>query len=263
MWRREKTERVQPAATEVDEKDVRRSVDVELMELGKLSIGLSTAIEHITTLYREQLKKQDEYSALSLWWTRLTFFGLLLSTAATFGLFLAAHNANLMNAESGRAWLGTRGAVLINSMSVGSPITARIDYVNSGHEPAKEMQTPGNIAVYTQAEWDNGFASQQIDQLKTECLSLGRSRIIGVSFPTAAENSYSYDIDSARVVQDGGQPLSITNDILSGNHIITVEGCFVYETDGKVRHTSFCYARPNIKNQPGQMTYCHGGNDAD
>jgi hypothetical protein len=154
-----------------------------------------------------------------------------------------------------RAWVGSIDAN-IASGSIGTSIKGTVLYVNSGREPAR-FQADVSEFVYRRNDWADGRVAT-IDFFKDECLS--KESIVGQRFawPTTGFTSYSAHAPNVSIPQIGIATWS--DDIINGEAIMTLQGCFIYEAFGNVHHTAFCYFYDSKISDMQHLNICPIGN---
>jgi len=213
--------------------------------------------------YKTQGRSQDAHNSKALRWNIATFWAVFVYTLITVGIFIVSHDANVMNLESGRAWLGTKSASIKQPIIRGQGLKVFIQYINTGKEPAKETDGVGLVQFFSQKDWSNGVAFEKLHMLEKQCLKKRESTVRGISFPTSGDNAYGINIDSNDEDIPEKSRLVATDEVISGKAVVAVSGCFVYETAGYIRHTAFCYNYQANRVSASAWVYCPAGNDAD
>jgi hypothetical protein len=188
-----------------------------------------------------------------------TFDPIKVSADATVTL-ADASNKTVVAAQ--RAWLGAIDAAIVRSDN-STVIKGTVTYVNSGHEPAR-YQVIGagpEERVYNRLDWNAGVFSNALLAKQEECKNT--NTIVGFqsAWPTTGQSNYSLHFPSATIPQIGAAAWS--DGINSGEDIVTVQGCFVYETVAKVRHTAFCLFYDARMTDVSHLSFCTVGNYAD
>ena len=168
-----------------------------------------------------------------------------------------------MNAESGRAWLGTRFATIAQPLTKGQGLQALIQYTSTGKESAKETERLGVVLFFTQRGWVNGVAVEKLVSLQRQYLSRQDSTVHGISFPTSGDNAYGINVDSNSEDIPEKSRLVVADDVISGSALAVISGCLAYESEGAIRHTAFCYSYQASRAPKGAFVYCTVDNDAD
>lgn len=150
-----------------------------------------------------------------------------------------------------RAWLTPLQANLVQTPSIppvrkGEPIEFNVAFTNNGREPARGVKLrilnatidgydPKNTDVATLAVPEN-----------TACSNLEPEIGHAVIGPTGEQTARA--ISYASIF---GEPYFVANNALvNGSKFYVANGCAAYLTQGKVRHTSFCYI---LKSQIAQI----------
>ncbi len=217
-------------------------------------------------------RAQDRYNAK---WQRRTGYAAIISaiftTVAIILSAVSAHYARLserdardsanearqsneMNASSGRAWVGPTDASLDRIPDVTQPLTITDSYQNSGREPATGFARRIYIDVANRSEIDTFIPESIVLARYQACFALTPSDTGQVTFPTSG-SSYT----SIRKLEQS--PIRVG--IEAGNRVLTVSGCFAYNTAKAPHHTAFCfYYEPGVTGIQ-HLTFCEVGNYAD
>jgi hypothetical protein len=160
---------------------------------------------------------------------------------------------NLIAAE--RAWVGPRNAKIEGAIEVGKPVEVTIEYANTGHEPAQNFFSAVDTFAVTDAEDKNGASLRKMSEYFEKCKN-SRNMIVGqVVFPTSGFSTYNLSIKS--------DPSFITQELLDGEKILVVQGCFLYESFNAFRHTYFCYFYNSKRSKTSNLSICAIGDSAD
>lgn len=159
---------------------------------------------------------------------------------------------------SSRAWVGP-SITTFETLQLGQPLKAIIQFTNTGHEPAMLMDISVH-RLWSKDEWINGTAVEHLAKMKSACMAAPPTFATRAVFPNAGISSYSlvYSTD-----KDGlSNKYLVERELLDGRKMLTINGCFVYLTAGKIAHTSFCYAYEADKLHSPVMNICTVGWDA-
>jgi len=156
-----------------------------------------------------------------------------------------------------RAWVGTTDAN-ISGGTISAPVKGTVFYVNSGREPAR-FHPDASEYVYSRGSWDSGSAESAIVANKEQCFSI--KQVDGQQFvwPSTGLSSYIAHVPSKRIPQPG--VVAWSDDIVKGNDIFVIDGCFVYEAFGEIHHTAFCYFYDSKMTDMQHLNICTFGND--
>lgn len=137
---------------------------------------------------------------------------------------------------SQRAWVGPSNAKIDGEIAIGKALKIVVDYLNTGREPALNFIYTIDALTSTLDDEKNGITMAKINAAFTACRE---SQVI---------NGGSVVFPSTGGINPSGQAVTITTndsfvdqDIVDGNNIAVVDGCFVYKSIGIVRHSYFCY----------------------
>jgi hypothetical protein len=168
----------------------------------------------------------------------------------------AAHD-NMIASQ--RAWLGPLTAT-INSVQKDKGFDGIIQYQNTGKEPAVDVFPSAIGKTYSLDEWNNGTAVQDIDSAANSCLAFTElPHGLGVAYPTVGFSTYQFHFDTSK----GQTPISATDDMIAGQAVFKIQGCFIYRTVGGVHHSAFCYFyQANFTTLPN-LNICTVGSTAD
>jgi hypothetical protein len=170
-----------------------------------------------------------------------------------------AETANTTMIATQRAWLGAIDAAIIKAAN-SSVIKGAITYVNSGHEPARFQSKGLDERVYIRQDWDAGFVNNVIAARQEDCMKTDRIDGFQSAWPTTGLSTYTIHFPEAKMPQIGTAAWS--DRINNGDDIVTVQGCFVYETFSKIRHTSFCFYYDARATDASHLNFCGVGNYA-
>jgi hypothetical protein len=156
---------------------------------------------------------------------------------------------------SQRAWLGPNSAKLNEAPVVGKKVDVVITYHNTGREPARNVAWITNTFAATPEEDTNGITSLKMIDFLMNCHRLQERESGQVVYPSTGFGS---SMLSMILPED-----MIDEDIITGKKFILIQGCFVYRTFDKVRHTAFCFFYKWGQTKPESLNTCLGGNYAD
>lgn len=234
--------------------------------VGVMAIVISSYDSHLQTkvMQAQQTAMQgqlDEMKGTSAQTDQMIETNRKLAEAASRQAEAAVETVKTAQANmiaSQRAWVGPRNGRSDVAPELGKDFSAFVDYQNSGREP-------GNETIYAV----DLFSAPLVDDVS------GRIRSRVVNF--IAECKIKWVPTSAQVVYPttggfgaGGYALSakldgekIDQNIVDGNGLIVMSGCFVYKTAGAIHRSSFCYFFNAKISKPANWNICDFGNDAD
>lgn len=199
---------------------------------------------------------------------RITAIGAIVGAISSLGIIgsliitkIAADDAHMALVAANRAWISPVSATLdaIPSVPPTEAITVPVPFRNTGHEPATNASiVNGSDSIAIDATYDQIHAKERA--FEDYCFSISdpkddTSAVSIVIFPGgSANNDYSGSI--------AVRPGVIDWDVVYGKKYVFLHACVVYQTFGKVRHTSVCYYAQAGKTV-GSLPFCDKGNRAD
>ena len=159
--------------------------------------------------------------------------------------------------SSQRAWLSPTGARVIGQLAKGQQLEIEISYRNFGREPAIISAEYDPVAETKYANATTGRAQDIPAFTNATCYSarpVGRGLVV---YPGSAK-----DYTNILILPDD----SWDANILSGELILYVTGCFTYESISSIHHSAYCfYLKPEPHRAPETWNFydCGSGNFAD
>jgi hypothetical protein len=154
-----------------------------------------------------------------------------------------------------RAWVGPNSGALDAVPVAGNPVTFNIAYQNTGRQPARSFQSNADAFVVTLDEDLNGVTAAKLAKNMTDCLN--KKPVVGaqVVYPSTgfASNQLSVTLDKGL----------IDDKVVSGDKILAVSGCFVYETFDSPHHSTFCFFYRSGMTKAQNLSFCPTGAYAD
>jgi hypothetical protein len=193
----------------------------------------------------------------------------LLAIAA----FVALEDGRRAIDQNQRAWFGHIDASMasidestatpLKEVTANTPFIVRTWYRNSGHEPATNIHFLDVLAeIYTTAQWDNGFAEEDIIKRQARCRSI-KGNPGSIEFPTEQANM-SVDIYFTDKPKDKDQLKgNITEAVINGDSKVVFMYCIMHESGGVPHHTAFGYYFQRHHVHPNHLGISLLGNDAD
>lgn len=157
---------------------------------------------------------------------------------------------------SQRAWVGPVNAKVDGAVEADKPVNVVISVRNTGREPAKNFFWGTNGMITTPDEDTSGALGEKIMIYLQRCLATPSKERTQVIYPSTGFGS-GFDFTITFPKQD------IDADVTSGNKMLIVQGCLVYDTFGKTKHSAFCYFFKSGTTKPDHLNICTGGTDAD
>jgi hypothetical protein len=165
----------------------------------------------------------------------------------------SAQTAQASMVASQRAWVGPRNAKSDIAPEIGKDLKIVVEYQNTGREPA--LETIFDAEAF--AAPDSAESGVRINDFIAQCKIKWKPTQKGVVFP-AGPTSSSYELTAPMDAN------SIDQDVIDGNKVIFIDGCFNYKSAGGIHRTSFCYYFSSAKKtKPANWNICGVGNDAD
>jgi hypothetical protein len=159
--------------------------------------------------------------------------------------------------EEKRAWVGPIGAGLPNGLpQEGNPATIVVQYRNTGREPAFDVVANSSVWIITLAAYQEGAGRAQIEQSVEQCRQTQPAVGAQVVFPSTGFSCYT----GSSLIEGH----FIDWDVLYGTRLISIMGCYVYNTLGITHRTSYCFWFQNGTLATAQSWgFCSTGNYAD
>jgi hypothetical protein len=164
-------------------------------------------------------------------------------------------------AAAQRAWVGPTTATA-NTVEKGKSVVGIIPYQNTGREPAASFYGALSSKLYSLDDWNNGIAAKDITDFSSDCFKVTNlPNGLQVIYPTTGgitSNGYQIQFDTERA-----EPKIVVNDdIINGQTIFTIKGCFTYKTIQDFHHSAFCYFYLAKFSTLPNLSICNVGNDA-
>ena len=170
-----------------------------------------------------------------------------------------SENSDKSLIQAQRAWAGPRNASFAAEPTVGKPVEIAIDYQNSGHEPAVGFVYFTEPFLISQAEGNNGVAIAKIQNYMQSCQATKEWQGGSVIYPTVSSGfgggGYSLTLKSKDDLID--------DDVVKGDNVVIVQGCFLYRTFATARHSYFCYFYKQGMTKIQSLNICPSGHYAD
>jgi hypothetical protein len=165
----------------------------------------------------------------------------------------AASHESLVAAQ--RAWVGPTGGQIEGAVADKADVKIVVNYQNSGREPGIGFNytiEPKIIGA------DDPSAGQWIEKNSSDCKNRAPtpgSQVVNPSNGGITGGGYQMRGTLGKSLID--------KDVISGNKVIYVVGCFAYQTFAVSHHSSFCFFyKAGVSSLPN-MNFCAFGNDAD
>jgi len=199
---------------------------------------------------------------------RITAIGAIVGAISSLGIIgsliitkIAADDAHMALVAANRAWISPVSATLaaIPSAPPTEAITVPVPFRNTGHEPATDASiVSSSDSISINATYGQIHGKERA--FEEYCFSISgtkddASAVSMVIFPGGSvTNDYSGSIAI--------KPDMIDWDVVYGKKYLFLNACVVYQTFGKVRHTSICYYA-QAGTTVGILPFCDQGNRAD
>jgi hypothetical protein len=199
---------------------------------------------------------------------RITAIGAILGAISSLGIIgslvitkIAADDAHMALVAANRAWISPVGATLdaVPSAPPTEAVNVPVAFRNTGHEPATDASiVSGSDSIAIDATYDQIHGKERA--FGDYCFSISgpnddASAVSVVIFPGGSANNDYTGLITIR-------PDVIDWDVVYGKKYLYLHACVVYQTFGKVRHTSICYYAQAGKTV-GSLPFCDKGNRAD
>lgn len=158
-------------------------------------------------------------------------------------------------ASGQRAWIAPTSAGS-DQPKLGTELKLSIVFINTGREPAMKVAYASEAFVSTESPDNPEKLKKAIDDYVAIC-KVGKDEMlrVGVVYPTSGHSAYSvHPAFPGRLVDDGA---------IDGTKLLAVAGCFSYEAQGSVHHSTFCFDWSAKAGNPNTWFFCGTGNDAD
>lgn len=185
--------------------------------------------------YVSSERGKNRFNVIALFLSALALAGAGWSAVESSLQVAASQEANRMNAESGRAWLGPVDASFDKTPVIGSPLKITVNYQNSGHEPATGIVTDIESFVYKVIPAIDAVFADTINSYDASCKTVQPSPEGRVAMPTG-QASLLYKVTKTL------DSSLIDNTIKSGTKSFTIYGCISYTASNKTRHSYYCFS---------------------
>lgn len=133
---------------------------------------------------------------------------------------------------SERAWISVVGGGFTTAPAAKDPIHFAISYMNSGKEPATDLNFSDSWDA-VDAPPNDDFTSMKLPE-NVNCAKIEpKSGLVASPLPN---NVYNRGFDTGR----GDHPLFLGDDELGGKKYVIIQGCIAYRTFNKVHKAGYC-----------------------
>ena len=213
---------------------------------------------------------ERRYWTYSLWLTAVVAVGAGLSAGFAYDAarqagkqVKASREANRMNAESGRAWVGPNNVSIRSPMVDGQGLKATINYQNFGREPGTGLSIRGKNRVFDASEWNDRKHQDFVTDLSNICLSDNEiKRTTRVVYPSINSQSYEVIYDSTQESLFPEDRVAVSPGVLNGSETFVLLLCFTYKSNVLIRHSSACFFFNKTVSDAANLNICAFGNDA-
>jgi hypothetical protein len=157
---------------------------------------------------------------------------------------------------SQRAWVGPRNAKIAAVPVADKDLPIVLEYGNTGREPAVETVYDVDAFTATEDEDNGGKTAQRINAFIKTCIAMWKPDEASVVYPSAG-------LSANYVLTKTLDKSFIDDDVVSGNKIIILSGCFVCKTSQSIHRSWFCYFYKANKTEIANWNICKTGNNAD
>jgi hypothetical protein len=196
---------------------------------------------------------------IGLFWNRFPDANQILATATVILVvigYFALKDTEATLEFSERAWVGPIDAKLDAAPQEGKEVKATVSVRNTGREPALDFVWNLKALIATATELESGVIDKMASAYVATCFKAPSRRRQQVVYPSTGFGT-GFDFSST-IDKD-----LIDNHVIDGDNLIMVQGCLVYRTFDKVRHSAFCYFFKAKTSDPAHLNICAGGSDAD
>jgi hypothetical protein len=152
-----------------------------------------------------------------------------------------------------RAWVTPAAAFLVDVPAAGKGVRYRVQYGNSGKEPATGFVAQEDAGIIdAPTPQDTLYTILPKNKFQDVCARTHAAREGGVVYP--AREDYTYTASADR--------LTFTPEIQNGSKLIFAHGCFAYETFQRERKSEYCFIFLNAARGDTQGVHCQFGNTA-
>jgi hypothetical protein len=151
-----------------------------------------------------------------------------------------------------RAWIGPQNAAFSAEPKIGDQIDVTIQYLNTGREPGTSFSY--DIDPFAVQEQSPEFG-QRVNPFMIGCFQKTEAPPGQVVYASTGFSNYNLNAKLAKELVD--------NDVISGQKVIVIQGCFVYITEQAVRHSFFCYFYKQGFTKLQNLNICPTGHNAD
>jgi len=234
-----------------------------------------TKSEQVFDIQKDVWKNQiDVFSAISKrsgYITTAIITGVIISGGTSYVIYIQSQQTTQLISiynrladtaeDAQRAWVGPSNATAPLPV-VDQGIKVSIFYTNTGREAAK-ISEGAEFNVFSKQEWINGAAVARIEKLKDICMSENNMNQNRIAYPTTGFGGYQMTIDTANDLIQPNNRFITDKGLLDAEKIITFNGCFVYFTGKKIRHSSFCFFYHAKQTVMPNLNICTVGNASD
>jgi hypothetical protein len=152
-----------------------------------------------------------------------------------------------------RAWVGPNGATIEGTPAIGNSVDFVITYQNSGRQPATGFVPAGD--VFTLTTDDAGRSVSKISENVEKCRAQPPIAGAEVVYPSTgfSGNQYRTTVDKSL----------IDDEVVKGDKLIVMTGCFAYITFDTAHHSAYCFYFRNGTTKPPNLSFCVNGSYAD
>lgn len=156
---------------------------------------------------------------------------------------------------SERAWVGPRNAKINNAPVLDQDLKIIVEYGNTGREPA--VETVYDTDIFTAGDSDAQEALNRINGFIADCKIMWKPDRASVVYPSVGLSAANYTLTATM------EKSKIDADVISGEKIIFLSGCFSYKTTESIHRSWFCYFFKAGKTDLNNWNICATGNGAD
>jgi hypothetical protein len=153
-----------------------------------------------------------------------------------------------------RAWVGPYAAKIETPLplSLQEDWVVSFQYQNTGREPARYFTPSFGAFIASAAQFASGDYMKTVQKSVTDCKNTWLQEPSEVVYPITS------GLGGAGYMRRLTLSKMKLFDVMEGNRVLVIPGCFVYETLGQTRHSTFCYFFKGGFSKPDNLNICPG-----
>jgi hypothetical protein len=205
-------------------------------------------------------KSERRYERALVNWTKVLGLSTACLVAATVysAVILNETDHTLKDTleSSGRAWIAPRALVFIEQPTIGKPFHLKMNYENTGKEPARDILFNHKVEIGKLIDMPDGGKALYVAPNQT-CDGLNPFTGGSTAYPSTNKD---YEIS---FYGDGNKVFTAEVENFPSRAI--VNACFAYSSFGKKRHSAICFLLQRSDSMPVTWiwSFCPSGNRAE